>query len=95
MLYRSALARTAFRALSSPNASVARTHLSSSIFKAQLTSSARVPSSPSLALAARKPVTTALVRYASTVPAKNLRVSFPPSIKLNALSCVYWRLYAR
>ncbi|BCS01137.1 DUF3429 domain-containing protein [Aspergillus luchuensis] len=70
MLYRTTAARSVLRAISSSNASVARSALSNNVFKAPLTSSARYPArpttSPSLALAARKPVTTALVRYAST-----------------------------
>ncbi|KAL1999580.1 hypothetical protein VTN02DRAFT_4310 [Thermoascus thermophilus] len=70
MLYRTTAARSVLRALSTSNSSVARSTLSRGIFKAQLTSSARQParltSSPSLALAFRKPATTALVRYAST-----------------------------
>lgn len=68
-MYRSAAARSLFRAAASSNASVARSTLPRSVFKAQLTSSARQSvrlTSPSLALAARKPVTTALVRYATT-----------------------------
>ncbi|KKK20047.1 hypothetical protein ARAM_004468 [Aspergillus rambellii] len=70
MLYRHTAARSVLRAFSSSNASVARSSLVNNVFKAPLTSSARYPArptvSPSLALAARKPVTTALVRYAST-----------------------------
>ncbi|GLA10998.1 hypothetical protein AnigIFM62618_000601 [Aspergillus niger] len=70
MLYRTTAARSVLGAISSSNASVARSALSNNVFKAPLTSSARFPArpttSPSLALAARKPVTTALVRYAST-----------------------------
>ncbi|GLB12338.1 hypothetical protein AtubIFM57258_010018 [Aspergillus tubingensis] len=70
MLYRTTAARSVLRAISSSNVSVARSALSNNVFKAPLTSSARYPArpttSPSLALAARKPVTTALVRYAST-----------------------------
>ncbi|GKZ30933.1 hypothetical protein AbraIFM66950_010707 [Aspergillus brasiliensis] len=70
MLYRTTAARSVLRAISSSNASVARSALSNNVFKAPLTSSARYPArpttSPSLALAARKPVTTALIRYAST-----------------------------
>ncbi|KAJ5168345.1 uncharacterized protein N7482_003939 [Penicillium canariense] len=69
MLYRTTAARSVLRAVSSSNASVARSVLGNPIFKAQLTSSARAirPSvSPSFALAAHKPVTTALVRYASS-----------------------------
>ncbi|PLN81430.1 hypothetical protein BDW42DRAFT_169054 [Aspergillus taichungensis] len=67
MLYRTTAARSALRALSHTNASVARSSLVGNVFKAPLTSAARsVRPSPSLALAARKPVTTALVRYAST-----------------------------
>ncbi|KAJ5476380.1 hypothetical protein N7475_002109 [Penicillium sp. IBT 31633x] len=70
MLYRNAVARSALRAISSSNASVARSTMGNQISKAQMTSSARNlirPSfSPSFALAARKPVTTALVRYSSS-----------------------------
>ena len=69
MLYRATAARSAFRAVSSSNASVTRSILGNPIFKAQLTSSARAvrPAvKPSFALAAHKPVTTALVRYASS-----------------------------
>ena len=69
MLYRTTAARSVLRAISSSNASVARSSLGNSIFKAQMTSSARAirPAvSPSFALATHKPVTTALVRYAST-----------------------------
>ncbi|KAK1149454.1 hypothetical protein N8T08_006677 [Aspergillus melleus] len=70
MLYRTTAARSALRALSNTNASVARSSFASNVFKAPLTSAARFParptSTPSLALAARKPVTTALVRYASS-----------------------------
>ncbi|EAU35726.1 conserved hypothetical protein [Aspergillus terreus NIH2624] len=72
MLYRTAATRSVLRAISSSNASVARSTLANNVFKAPLTSSARYPArpttSPSLALAARKPVTTALVRHASTTP---------------------------
>lgn len=70
MLFRNVAARSTLRALQSSNASVARSALGNSVFKAQLTSSARSairPAiKPSFALAAHKPVTTALVRYAST-----------------------------
>ncbi|KOS40624.1 hypothetical protein ACN38_g8526 [Penicillium nordicum] len=69
-MYRNAAARSALRAFSSSNASVARSGLGNQICKAQMTSSARNllrPSvSPSFALAAHKPVTTALVRYSSS-----------------------------
>jgi hypothetical protein len=79
MLYRISTARAAFRAASSANASSIRSSLPSSIFRAQLTSStrqsARLTSAPNVALAVRKPVTTALVRYASSVPQKSERVS--------------------
>ena len=58
------------RAISSSNAPVARSALAGNAFRARLMSSVRYPArptaSPSLALAAHKPVTTALVRYAST-----------------------------
>lgn len=74
MLYRQTAARSVLRAISSSNASVARASLVNNVFKAQLTSSARSPARPSvsssLALATRKPVTTALVRYASSSPNK-------------------------
>jgi len=70
MLYRNFAARSALRAIQSSNASVARSTLGNQIFKAQMTSSARNairPSvSPSFAIATRKPVTTALVRYSSS-----------------------------
>ncbi|KAJ5679342.1 hypothetical protein N7462_007586 [Penicillium macrosclerotiorum] len=70
MLYRTTAARSVLRAVSSSNASVARSVLGNPIFKAQLTSSARAavrPTvSPSFAIAAHKPVTTALVRFASS-----------------------------
>ncbi|ODM22991.1 hypothetical protein SI65_00580 [Aspergillus cristatus] len=70
MLYRTAAARSALRALSSSNASVARSTVANNVFKAQLTSSARYPArpmpSPTMALAARKPVTTALIRHVSS-----------------------------
>ncbi|KAI9932987.1 hypothetical protein MW887_009241 [Aspergillus wentii] len=68
MLYRNAAARSVLRAISSSNASVARSTLGNNVFKAQLATSARhaIRPTPSMALAARKPVTTALVRYAST-----------------------------
>ncbi|KAJ5374979.1 hypothetical protein N7517_006985 [Penicillium concentricum] len=68
-MYRNAAARSALRAFSSSNASVARSALGNQICKAQMTSSARSllrPASPSFALAAHKPVTTALVRYSSS-----------------------------
>ncbi|GIC90758.1 DUF3429 domain-containing protein [Aspergillus udagawae] len=69
MLYRNSVARSVLRAISSSNASVARSTFSNNVFKAHLTSSARFPArASSLALATRKPVTTALVRYASSVP---------------------------
>ncbi|KAJ5221644.1 uncharacterized protein N7469_010531 [Penicillium citrinum] len=69
MLYRATAARSVLRAVSSSNASVARSTLVNPVFKAPLTSSARAirPSvKPSFALAAHKPVTTALVRHASS-----------------------------
>ncbi|KAI3294437.1 hypothetical protein DTO002I6_4606 [Penicillium roqueforti] len=68
-MYRNAAARSALRAFSSSNASVARPALSKQICKAQMTSSARSllrPSVSCFALAAHKPVTTALVRYSSS-----------------------------
>ncbi|KAL1965082.1 hypothetical protein VTN77DRAFT_6142 [Rasamsonia byssochlamydoides] len=74
MLFRTSAARTAFRALSSSNASAIRSSIPRGVFRAQLTSSARqsvrLTSAPNLALAVRKPVTTALVRYATTVAKK-------------------------
>lgn len=70
MLYRNTAARSVLRAIQSSNASVARSSMGHPIFKAQLTSSARhairPAVKPSFALAAHKPVTTALVRYASS-----------------------------
>lgn len=77
MLYRNTAARSVLRAISSSNASVARSSMGNPIFKAQLTSSARhvrPAVKPSFALAAHKPVTTALVRYASS--SSNVR-AFP------------------
>ncbi|KAE8146952.1 hypothetical protein BDV25DRAFT_161486 [Aspergillus avenaceus] len=71
MLYRNFAARSVLRAISSSNASVARSTLTNNVFKAPLSSSARYPvrpTTPSLALAARKPVTTALVRHSSSTP---------------------------
>lgn len=70
MLYRATAARSVLRAVSSSNASVARSTLVNPVFKAQLTSSARYAVRPSVkssfALAAHKPVTTALVRHSSS-----------------------------
>lgn len=69
MLYRNVAARSALRAFSNSNASVARSAVANPIFKAQLTSSARAirPTiKPSFALAAHKPVTTALIRHGSS-----------------------------
>lgn len=69
MLYRNTAARSVLRAISSSNASVARSSMGAPVFKAQLTSSARAvrPAiKPSFALTAHKPVTTALVRFASS-----------------------------
>ncbi|OAX85315.1 hypothetical protein ACJ72_00310 [Emergomyces africanus] len=73
MFYRTAAVRSILRATSSSNASLTRSALSSTIFKAQLTSSARqatVTRSTSLALSAGRPTTTALIRYASTAAVK-------------------------
>lgn len=74
MLFRTAAARAAFRAASSTNASAIRSSIPRGVFKAQLTSSARqstrLTSAPNLSLAVRRPVTTALVRYNSTVAKK-------------------------
>ncbi|EEH40746.1 hypothetical protein PAAG_02722 [Paracoccidioides lutzii Pb01] len=73
MFYRTAAARSILRAASSSNVSMARSAFSSTIFKAPLTSSVRQPPFPrstSLALAARKPAATALLRYASTAAVK-------------------------
>lgn len=75
MFYRTTAARSLLRAATTSNASIARSTLSSTIFKAQLTSSARqfprfqTPSS--LALATHKPMTTALVRFSSTTTNKH------------------------
>jgi hypothetical protein len=77
MLHRSVAARSALRAISSSNASVARSSLASNVFKAPLMSSARHPArpttSPSFAVASYKPVTTAMVRYASAKSADKVR----------------------
>ncbi|KKA21738.1 hypothetical protein T310_4259 [Rasamsonia emersonii CBS 393.64] len=82
MLFRTAAARAAFRAASSANASAIRSSIPRGVFKAQLTSSARQParltSAPNLSLAVRRPVTTALVRYNSTVAKKAGHL--PPSV---------------
>ncbi|RJE22521.1 hypothetical protein PHISCL_05128 [Aspergillus sclerotialis] len=73
MLYRNVAVRSAFRALSSSNASVARSALTNNVLKAPLMSSARYPArpatSPSFAVTGYKPVTTALIRHASTTSA--------------------------
>ncbi|OJJ49436.1 hypothetical protein ASPZODRAFT_60380 [Penicilliopsis zonata CBS 506.65] len=69
MFYRTAAARSALRALSSSNAAVARSGVAQNVFKAQLTTATRptrLATSSRLALATRKPVTTALIRYSST-----------------------------
>ncbi|KAL4932216.1 DUF3429 domain-containing protein [Aspergillus undulatus] len=88
MLYRQTAARSVLRAISSSNASVARSSLVNNVFKAHLTSSARAPArptvSPSLALAARKPVTTALVRYASSSSKSDEDVDVMAGIKGDA-----------
>ncbi|KAL4808326.1 hypothetical protein BDV18DRAFT_134708 [Aspergillus unguis] len=88
MLYRQTAARSVLRALSSSNASVARSSLVNNVFKAQLTSSARVPARPTvssnLALAAHKPVTTALVRYASSSSKSDEDVDVMAGIKGDA-----------
>ncbi|PWY93383.1 hypothetical protein BO94DRAFT_510844 [Aspergillus sclerotioniger CBS 115572] len=88
MLYRTTAARSVLRAISSSNASVARLALSNNVFKAPLTSSARYPArpttSPSLALAARKPVTTALVRHSSTSSKDGEDVDMMAGIKTEA-----------
>ncbi|KAL4882008.1 hypothetical protein BJY04DRAFT_187847 [Aspergillus karnatakaensis] len=88
MLYRQTAARSLLRAVSSSNASVARSLLVNNVFKAQLTSAARYPTrptvSPSLALATRKPVTTALVRYASSSPNADDDVDVMAGIKGDA-----------
>lgn len=79
MLYRLSASRAAFRAISSP---VTRSSIPSNVFRAQLTSSARVAPrwtpapAQKLALAVRQPVTTALVRHASSA-AKSPKVSMP------------------
>ncbi|DAA75639.1 TPA_exp: Uncharacterized protein A8136_1361 [Trichophyton benhamiae CBS 112371] len=76
MLYRTAAARSVLRAVSSSNASIARSAWTNTAFKAQLTTSARQwagPRSTSMALSPfRQPVTTALVRYSSTEAKKTL-----------------------
>ncbi|PGH28865.1 hypothetical protein GX50_08387 [[Emmonsia] crescens] len=79
MFYRTAAARSILRAASISNASVTRSALSGTIFKAQLTSSVRksVTRSTSLALAASKPTTTALIRYASTAAVKTSEAVSP------------------
>ncbi|KAL4958395.1 hypothetical protein BDW69DRAFT_153957 [Aspergillus filifer] len=88
MLYRQTAARSVLRALSSSNASVARSSLVNNVFKAQLTSSARAPARPtiasSLALTAHKPVTTALVRYASSSSKSDEDVDVMAGIKGDA-----------
>ncbi|KAL2823907.1 hypothetical protein BDW59DRAFT_148187 [Aspergillus cavernicola] len=88
MLYRQTAARSVLRAISSSNASVARSSLVNNVFKAPLTSSARYPTrptvSPSLALAAHKPVTTALVRYSSSSPNTDDDVDVMAGIKGDA-----------
>ncbi|PGH11669.1 hypothetical protein AJ80_07036 [Polytolypa hystricis UAMH7299] len=89
MLYRTAATRSFLRAANGANASVARSALSSTIFKAQLTSSARQfplarPTTSSLALATRKPVTTALIRYASTKPSKDDPIVEDPDVDMMA-----------
>ncbi|KAI1909577.1 hypothetical protein LOZ66_006621 [Ophidiomyces ophidiicola] len=70
MFYRATAARSLFRAApSAANTSVTRSALTSTIFRSQFTVSARqapLPRPSTLALATRTPVTTALVRYAST-----------------------------
>lgn len=65
MFFRATAARSALRAVSHSNASVARSSLSGGAFKAQLTTFTRATPT-SLALATRKPVSSALVRYASS-----------------------------
>lgn len=96
MLYRNTAARSVLRAISSANASVARPSMGSPIFKAQLTSSARhairPAVKPSFALAAHKPVTTALVRYASS--SAKVRV-FAAAIGYAGQSMANWRVSGR
>ncbi|KAN0071323.1 Protein of unknown function (DUF3429) domain containing protein [Elaphomyces granulatus] len=74
MLNQTFAGRALFRAVSSSKASVARFSVSRSGFKAQLSSSAhqsvRLTTPTSLALSLHRPLTTALIRYASTVPSK-------------------------
>ncbi|KAL3479123.1 hypothetical protein BJX99DRAFT_223125 [Aspergillus californicus] len=88
MLYRQTAARSVLRAISSSNASVARSSLVNNVFKAQLTSSARHPARPvvssKLALTAHKPVTTALVRHASSSPNSDDDVDVMAGIKGDA-----------
>ncbi|KAJ5606071.1 hypothetical protein N7510_008852 [Penicillium lagena] len=86
-MYRNTAARSVFRAVSSSNASVARSALGNQMFKAQLTSSARAirPTvKPSFALAAHKPVTTALVRYASSSAKDDEEVDMMAGMKSEA-----------
>jgi len=93
MMYRNTAARSVLRAISSSNASVARSSMGAPVFKALLTSSARAvrPAiKPSFALAAHKPVTTALVRYASSSNSANVgflaaRVTFLEHLMANSL----------
>ncbi|KAK2731472.1 hypothetical protein FQN57_003367 [Myotisia sp. PD_48] len=76
MFCRTTATRAVFRAIATPKASIGRCGLVNTVFKAQLTYSRTqsfVPQSPSLAISAyRKPVSTALVRYASTLSKDSL-----------------------
>ncbi|EDN03683.1 DUF3429 superfamily domain containing protein [Histoplasma capsulatum] len=84
MFFRTAVTRSILRAASSSNVSTTRLALSGTIFKAQLTSSVRQPAvihATSLAVAARKPTTTALIRYASTAAVKTSDAVPPPKVE--------------
>ncbi|KUL91287.1 hypothetical protein ZTR_01787 [Talaromyces verruculosus] len=90
MLYRMSAARAAFRAASSSNASAAaRAAVPGNVFRAQLTSAARQRlTTPNLALAVRKPVTTALIRYASTATEKGASAAGLPEEEPDMLAGV-------
>ncbi|KAJ5815088.1 hypothetical protein N7474_006865 [Penicillium riverlandense] len=86
-MFRNTAARSVFRAVSGSNASVARSALGNQMFKAPLTLSARAirPTvKPSFALAAHKPVTTALVRYASSSAKDDEEVDMMAGMKSEA-----------
>ena len=94
-MYRNVAARSALRAISSSNASVARSSLASNVFKAQLMSSARQPArpakTPGFAVSAYKPVTTALVRYASSQKAQRVRITAWVVANANVDRTTLWR----